>query len=83
MCLEVLEHLEKDREVVSLWPARTHCIISVPNYNSIGHVRVFETERQVLKRYAEFFVEPSITRIPMSKYRCIWVLEGKRNLKKI
>lgn len=78
ICLEVLEHIDRDTEVVSLWPKGTHCIISVPSYDSVGHVRVFKTEESVMQRYASFFQDVKVLRIPMARHRCIWVMEGTR-----
>lgn len=52
VCTEVLEHIEKDIELVSLWKKGVHVICSVPNYDSPGqHVRFFTTQDQVYERY--------------------------------
>jgi 2-polyprenyl-3-methyl-5-hydroxy-6-metoxy-1,4-benzoquinol methylase len=53
VCTEVLEHVERDRDVVSLWAPETYCVCSVPNFDSATHVRVFDSERSVRERYAD------------------------------
>jgi 2-polyprenyl-3-methyl-5-hydroxy-6-metoxy-1,4-benzoquinol methylase len=49
--LEVLEHLEDDRALIRSIPAGRLVILSVPNYDSAGHVRRFESHEQVRERY--------------------------------
>lgn len=49
--LEILEHLEKDRDLVSLIPSGSNIIFSVPNYLSESHVRAFNTQREAIERY--------------------------------
>jgi 2-polyprenyl-3-methyl-5-hydroxy-6-metoxy-1,4-benzoquinol methylase len=51
ICLEVLEHVQKDLEVLETLPINTHIIFSVPNFDAPSHVRWFTSERQVKKRY--------------------------------
>ena len=42
VCLEVLEHLEDDIDLVARVPARARFIFSVPNFWSESHVRVYD-----------------------------------------
>ena len=52
VCTEVLEHIEKDLELISLWKKGVHLICSVPNYDAASqHVRFFSTSDQVFDRY--------------------------------
>ncbi len=51
VCTEVLEHIEQDLEVMSLWPAGTRCVCSVPNFGAENHVRYFQSEDEVRHRY--------------------------------
>jgi len=51
LLLEVLEHIEEDVRLVEMIRPGTEIILSVPNYNSAGHVRVFEGVEQVSERY--------------------------------
>jgi 2-polyprenyl-3-methyl-5-hydroxy-6-metoxy-1,4-benzoquinol methylase len=51
VCLEVLEHIQNDLQILSFLPAETNIIFSVPNFDAPSHVRWFTSERQVKKRY--------------------------------
>lgn len=51
ICLEVLEHIRKDLEVLGLLPIDTHIVFSVPNFDAPSHVRWFTSERQIKTRY--------------------------------
>ena len=51
VCLEVLEHLPDDMEVISNWLPGTSFVCSVPNFNSKYHERFFSNEDAVLDRY--------------------------------
>jgi 2-polyprenyl-3-methyl-5-hydroxy-6-metoxy-1,4-benzoquinol methylase len=42
VCLEVLEHLEDDVDLVARIPARARVIFSVPNFWSEAHVRTYD-----------------------------------------
>lgn len=54
VCTEVLEHIEKDIEVIALFKKGVHVICTVPNYDSPGqHVRYFTTQDQVFNRYKQ------------------------------
>jgi SAM-dependent methyltransferase len=55
-CLEVLEHLEDDLDIVGRIPPGFRLIFSVPNYPSKAHVRDFRLIRDVWERY-----EPLVT----------------------
>jgi len=48
---EVLEHLERDLDLLRLIPAGIKGLFSVPSYGSISHVRQFKTAGDVKKRY--------------------------------
>lgn len=63
ICTEVLEHLEKDIEVVEKWRQGCNCICSVPNFDSAYHVRYFDNEEDVLKRYGKLIKINSIKRV--------------------
>lgn len=63
VCTEVLEHIEADREVVSMWPAGAYCICSVPNFDAPDHVRHFISEESVRQRYGDLIDIEGIERI--------------------
>ena len=50
---EVLEHLEDDRELIRSIPEGRLVVLSVPNFNSAGHVRRFDCHEQVRERYGD------------------------------
>ncbi len=55
VCTEVLEHLERDLDLVQRIRPGSRCLCTVPNFPYISHVRHFENEEQVSARYGEFF----------------------------
>jgi 2-polyprenyl-3-methyl-5-hydroxy-6-metoxy-1,4-benzoquinol methylase len=63
VCTEVLEHIEADREVVSLWRPGVLCVASVPNFDADNHVRHFRTEREVLARYQDLITIETVVRV--------------------
>jgi len=54
--LEVLEHLKRDKEVIGAIPSGKKVIISVPNNDGQGHVRIFGGVGEMQKWY-EGFIE--------------------------
>lgn len=63
VCTEVLEHIENDLDVIRNWKEGTTCICSVPNTDSVYHVRYFNSEKDVRRRYAHLIDIRSITRV--------------------
>ena len=57
ICLEFLEHVEKDLEVIQKLRNGTHFLGSVPNIQIKQHVRYFNNIEEVELRYADFFDE--------------------------
>jgi trans-aconitate methyltransferase len=80
--LEVLEHLERDLDVLAGVPAGAQIVLSVPNYRSAGHVRWFDDLDDVRSRYSELvdftpgaaLVEPR----PQKPRKKIFLLAGHR-----
>lgn len=50
-CIEVLEHLDDDRELVSRVPPGHRLLLTVPNFDSESHLRVFRSVSDVWERY--------------------------------
>lgn len=69
VCLEVLEHIERDLEVVSAWRPGVRCICSVPNFDQPDHVRYFSNEAEVRARYGSVIDIDTIERIPRALVR--------------
>ena len=51
--LEVLEHIERDIELLQNIPSGMRVVFSVPNFDSATHVRVFKDEQAARDRYGE------------------------------
>lgn len=57
ICLETLEHVEKDKEILKSIPRYTDIIFSVPKFNDPAHVRYFENKEDVFSRYDLSYVD--------------------------
>lgn len=51
VCLEVLEHLDDDVDLIRRVPPGHQLVLSVPNYESEAHLRVFRGAGDVFSRY--------------------------------
>lgn len=51
--IDVLEHLERDVELMAKLPPGAHVIIAVPNFDSKGHVRWFDDHEAITTRYGD------------------------------
>ena len=78
ICIEVLEHIENDFEVLNSIPSGTPIIFSVPNYKSFGHLRIFKSEDEVRLRYESIINEIKIDPIHISDKNIIWLSYGKK-----
>lgn len=78
VCLEVLEHLELDTELVRRVPPGHPFIFSVPNYPSAGHVHVFPTIRDVWGRYDALLTFQRWTLILLDDRKAIHVVASVR-----
>ena len=79
VCIEVLEHIENDLSVLKSIPAGTKLIMTVPNYDSFGHLRTFISQREVRTRYNNFIDNMEIQPIKISEKNIIWIFSGIRN----
>lgn len=64
VCLEVLEHIECDLDVIANWNSGCDCICSVPNFDYPTHVRWFRREADIVSRYGHLISIRKIERIP-------------------
>jgi 2-polyprenyl-3-methyl-5-hydroxy-6-metoxy-1,4-benzoquinol methylase len=64
VCLEVLEHIERDLEVVAGWKPGCNCVCSVPNFDQHDHVRFFRHEDEVRERYHGLIDLTRVRRVP-------------------
>jgi len=51
LAMEILEHLEKDLELLKMIPTGKKIVFSVPKFDEASHVRHFPKLEDVLKRY--------------------------------
>lgn len=63
ICLETMEHIEKDLEILSTIKDYSKVIISVPSFDDPAHVRFFNNEKEVINRYYEVFSQTIVHKI--------------------
>jgi cyclopropane fatty-acyl-phospholipid synthase-like methyltransferase len=63
VCTEVLEHVDRDLEVIEKWKSGAWCICSVPNFDYEGHVRFFRTANDVSGRYGDLIEIAHVNRV--------------------
>jgi SAM-dependent methyltransferase len=73
VCCEMLEHIEKDHELLS--KIKGKLVFTVPNYLGGSHVRKFDTLLDVMKRYDYIEYEAGET-IKLSDTAKIHILSG-------
>jgi len=79
VCLEVLEHIEKDHHVLNRCDKGKALILSVPNFDSEGHVRSFDNELQIRKRYEQLMDIDYIKRYPIGlRGKCIYLIIAQK-----
>lgn len=59
--LEFFEHINSDLDVIRSIKSGTLSFITVPNFDSKGHVRYFDSESSVSCRYADYFDTFNVT----------------------
>jgi 2-polyprenyl-3-methyl-5-hydroxy-6-metoxy-1,4-benzoquinol methylase len=69
VCLEVLEHIENELEVVRSWKPGVLCVCSVPNFDQPDHVRFFRSEDEIARRYGDLIDLASIRCMPRALVR--------------
>lgn len=68
VCLETLEHLRDDRDLVRRVPAGYEFIFSVPNYGGEAHLRTFQNVSDAWVRYAPLLDFYGWARIGSGRY---------------
>lgn len=63
ICLEVLEHVQNDIQILKNIKMDSIVIFSVPNFPAPSHVRRFLSERAIKKRYYKYIDIRSIVRV--------------------
>ena len=75
---EVLEHMLDDKIVIHNIPIGKHIILTVPNYNSASHVRIFKDKNDVIKWYNDDIKVINIDTVVVNKKNIIFILNGIR-----
>lgn len=77
---EFLEHVESDLEIIAKIPKGAHIIFSVPNTDSAGHVRFFDSSESVILRYNDLleFEDQQIISRPDRPHKLTWVFHAMR-----
>ena len=73
---EVLEHITNDLSVIKKIGSGKRFIFSVPNYDYKSHVRFFNTEEEIIKRYSVLLDIKNIYPIKMSDKNIIWLVDS-------
>lgn len=79
VCTEVLEHVERDREILAALPTGVSIVASVPNFDSFGHIRVFRDEAEVRARYEPLFENLRVEGIALTPQNTLWLMRGTRS----
>lgn len=78
-CLETLEHLAGDLELVAKIPPGHRFIFSVPNYWSASHVRFFPSVGEVWDRYSSLLTFKRWIYVPIDEpTKMVHLVEGLR-----
>jgi SAM-dependent methyltransferase len=80
VCMEVLEHIDDDLNLLSALPRGVRCLCTVPNFPHTSHVRHFVDEDAVTERYRGCFASLSVTAIKGTRNADEWfyLLDGVR-----
>ena len=80
ICTEVLEHIEADLQVLVRIREGVRCLLTVPNFPYVSHVRHFCDADSVAARYGGYFHDFRVdTFWADAGCRCFFLLEGRRN----
>ena len=52
IALEVLEHINKDIELIGRLPGGSTIIFSVPNFKSFNRIRIYDSLQEIWERYS-------------------------------
>jgi trans-aconitate methyltransferase len=73
---EVLEHIDDDMAVLGLIPSGTKIVLSLPNFDSESHVRVFSNYGDVKARYQHLIQFEDAKRVKLSAVKWWTVCRG-------
>ena len=78
VCLEVLEHLEDDLDLIKRVPPGHQLVLSVPNYESEAHLRVFRGAGDVFDRYSPLLELRRWSLIELGGGKAIHLIDARR-----
>lgn len=79
VCMEFLEHVESDLEIVRRVRRATRCYATVPNFPYVSHVRHFSGTGEVESRYGDMFKDFRVDAFPANEKGTVFFLfEGIR-----
>jgi len=76
LCLEVLEHIDNDLEVLGKIKKDKKVILSVPNFINYAHVRKFKNKEEIITRYGKLIKINNIEIYEFSGKSKIFVIQG-------
>lgn len=77
-CLEVLEHLTDDLDLIARVPAGARFVFSVPSYLSASHLRAFGALRDVFERYGHLVAISRWTLVDFGGGNVVHVIDSAR-----
>lgn len=79
LILEVLEHVEKDLELIARIPAGKKVIFSLPNMDSFGHLRFFRDGAEIIKRYGKYIDDIRVVPVALAGRSKIFISVGNKS----
>lgn len=77
-CFEVLEHITEDLDVIKKIDSGKRFIFSVPNYDYRSHVRKFNSEMQILRRYFDLVEIQHVYHFTIHDKNIIYLVDSVR-----
>lgn len=78
ICFEVLEHVQKDLELLQRICSGTRMLLSVPNFNDPYHVRYFCSAEEVRERYQKVVRISEIYTSKIHGANCLYYILGEK-----
>jgi len=79
---EVLEHVDRDLEILSRIKENSNVLFSVPNFYSDGHVRWFNSKEEIVERYEKYVVIEDVFSFSTGGNNKIFLIKGKSKKQK-
>ncbi len=76
---EFLEHIHKDVEILESIKNDRFVIATVPNFESVAHVRCFDSVQSVVGRYDSYFKSISVKEFALSQGKKIFLMYGYKS----